>query len=195
MKKSFLYAAGVVLFLAVGCASPYKPAPQILPQNVKKVFVKPFVNSTSQYGLEDKLTLAVIDQFIQDGRLAVVNKEEGADGVLVGEISKYALEPLTYDANNIAQQYKLWILVNVYFVDRTKNVTLWAEPNLEGVQIFYNSTLPGGKTEEEVREIIWSNMSRDIARRTIEGFGSVTGISEKKVPQQTEMTQPAPSRK
>ena len=177
-----MYAIGLAAIVFSGCAGPYTPAPQILPQHVRKIFVKPFVNSTSQYGLEDKLTLAVTNELINDGRFAVVNNEEGADGMLVGEISKYVLQPLTYDANMVTQQYKLWILVNIYFVDKVKNVTLWSEPNLEGIQIYYDATQPGGKTEEEAREIIWDNMSRDITRRIVDGFGSVTGISDKKVP-------------
>ncbi len=183
LRKLYVCAVMASFFIISGCSGPYRPAPQILPQNIKKVFIKPFVNSTSQYGLEEKLKLAVIDEFIRDGRLAVVNNESEAEGSLVGEISKYILQPLTYDANMVTQQYKLWILVNVYFVDKTHNVTLWAEPNLESIQIYYDSTLPGGMTEEEARQIIWENMARNITKRTVDGFGSVTGISEKKVPQ------------
>jgi hypothetical protein len=164
------------------CAAPYTPAPQILPSNIKKVYIRPFVNTTSQYGLEEKLTLGVIDEFIRDGRLTIVNNEQDADGVLVGEINRYILQPLTYDANNVTLQYKLWVLLNVSFVDRTNNVTLWSEPNMEGIQIYYDATQPGGRTEEEVRQMLWDNLSRDIVKRTVEGFGSVTGASEKKVP-------------
>ncbi|MFC1501504.1 LPS assembly lipoprotein LptE [Elusimicrobiota bacterium] len=184
MKSNFVVKA--VLFLSLvlaGCASPYSPASQILPEHIKNIYIKPFVNNTTQYGLEDKFTLAVVDEFIRDGRWAVINKEEDADGMLVAEISKYIKEPLTYDASMVVQQYKLWILVNVYFVDKVNNVTLWEEPNLEGIQIYYDASSPGGRTEEEVVEIIWENMSRDIVKRTVEGFGSVTGASEKKVPQ------------
>ena len=183
MKNRFLVYAGLLAVIAFsGCTGPYTPAPQILPQHVRKIFIKPFVNSTSQYGLEDKLTLAVTNSLINDGRFAVVNNEGDADGVLVGEISKYMLQPLTYDVNMVTQQYKLWILVNIYFVDRVKNVTLWSEPNLEGIQIYYDATQPGGMTEEEARQVIWNNMSQDIVRRIVDGFGAVTGISDKKVP-------------
>jgi len=38
-------------------------------------------------------------------------------------------------------------------------------------------------TEEEAKNTILSNMSKKIYIRTIEGFGSVTGTSYKKVPQ------------
>lgn len=171
-----------VLFLIAGCASPYSPAPQILPQHIRKIFIRPIANQTTQYGLEEKLTLKVIDEFVRDGRLAVVNTENEADGVLVCEISRYILQPLQFDANNVAEQFKLWVLLNVCLVDRANNVTLWCEPNLEAVQIFYEATKPGGRTEDEVRENLWEDLSRDIAKRTIQGFGSISGPSEKKLP-------------
>lgn len=183
MKLNRLIAACFAAVLFAGCSAPYTPAPQIMPQHIKKIFVRPFVNSTTQYGLEEKLTLAVIDEFVKDGRFAVVNNEADADGVLAGTISRYILQPLTYDANMVVEQYKLWVLVDVSFVDRVQNVTLWSEPNMEGMQIYYDATRPGGRTEEEVRETIWDNLSRDIVKRTIEGFGSVSGASEKKVSQ------------
>jgi len=176
--KTALTAA--VIFVA-GCASPYTPAPQILPAHIKNVYIRPVVNNTSQYGLEEKLTLKVIDEFVRDGRLKVVNTEPEADGVIVIEISKYILQPLTYDANMVTEQYKLWVLLNVHFVDRVQNVTMWNEPNMEGIQIYYD-VARGGPTEEEVRETLWDGLSRDIVKRTVQGFGSVSGASENKVP-------------
>ncbi|MCX5778118.1 MAG: LPS assembly lipoprotein LptE [Elusimicrobia bacterium] len=182
MKKVFLIIAVCVAVLSA-CAAPYTPAMQILPANVRKVYIRPFINNTTQYGLEDKLTLQVIDELIRDGRLAVVNSEEQANGVITGEISKYILQPLTYDSNNVAEQYKLWVLVTVSFIDKDHNVTLWTEPNLEGIEIYTDVTRPGGRAEEDVRADIWDTLSRAIVKRTVEGFGSVTGVSEKKVPQ------------
>ena len=180
MKKTMLLV--LISVLLSSCSAPYTPAPQVLPSHVRKIAVRPFINNTTQYGLEDKLTTSIIDEFVRDGRLEVATNENTAEGVIVGEINKYILQPLTYDSNLVTEQYKLWVLMNVYLVDRVKNVTLWSESNMEAIQIFYDATRPGGKTEEEVREILWENLSRDIVKRTIEGFGSVSGASEKKVP-------------
>ena len=167
--RSFMSVLLVGLFAVAGCESPYTPAPQILPTYIKTIYIRPFVNNTNQYGLEEKLTLAVVDEFIRDGRLKIVNSEAEADGVVVGEISKYILQPLTYDANMVTEQYKLWVLLNVHFVDRVKNVTMWTEPNMEGIQVYYDVTR-GGPTEVEVQQTMWSNFAIDIVKRTMEGF-------------------------
>ena len=164
-----------------GCASNYTPAPQLLPQNIKKIAIETFKNSTVYYGMEEKLTFAITNEFIRDGRLAVVNSNE-ADGILRGEITRYILEPLAYDENHVVKEYKLWILVDITLIDRLKNEVLWKEKNLEGNYRFFVYGIPGGITEEEAREIIWEKLVRAILKRTIEGFGAVSGISDKKVP-------------
>ncbi len=183
MKKIYLLLMFVVALIS--CAAPYDPAPQILPAYVKSIYVRPVVNNTNQYGLEDKLTKAVIDEFMKDGRLSVTTEEKDSDGVVVCEIKRYVLQPLTYDANMVAEQYKLWILINVYFIDKHENITLWAEPNMEGIQIYADNVKDGfgGMTEEEAREYIWEKLSRDIVKRTINGFGNAGGISARKVQQ------------
>lgn len=182
MKKLWLMFVYSVLFL-ISCAAPYDPAPQLLPSYVQKVYIRPVVNNTNQYGLEDKFTKGIIDEFMQDGRLSVVSNESEADGVLVCEIKRYVLQPLTYDANMVTEQYKLWVLINAYFVDKHENVTLWVEPNMEGIQIYADAVKVGfgGMTEEQAREHIWEKLSRDIVKRTLSGFGNAGGISEKKV--------------
>jgi hypothetical protein len=185
MLKQLSFLAVLALLLSFfGCAAPYEPASQIMPQHIKKLYVRPFVNNTATSGLEEKLTLAVVNEFVRDGRLAIANNEADADGVVVGEIKRYILQPLTYDQNLITTQYKLWVVLNLYFIDKANNVTLWTEPNMEGMQVYYDASQPGGRTEDEVRDILWDSLSRDIVKRTIEGFGSVQGASEKKIPGQ-----------
>ena len=86
--------------------------------------------------------------------------------------------------NHVPIQYKLWILVNLKFYDKIKNQTLWEEPNMSGEWRYYvaSSNLPGAMTEEEARQTIWDQLSKDIRTRTLEGFGTVTGASDKSVP-------------
>jgi hypothetical protein len=183
MKKTATLLALPLLALTACQKYYYNPAPQVLPSYIQKVSVRPFANHTQQYGLEDKLTLAVQNEFNRDGRWSITT-EDLADGVVIGDITRYILEPLSYDANHVPTQYKLWILCDVTFYDKVKNQTLWKEPNMNGQITFYvaSSGLPGSMTEEEARETIWDQLSRDIRTRTFEGFGTVTGASEKAVP-------------
>ncbi len=176
--------AGMTMLILSGCSKYYyNPAPQILPQYISKIAIRPFTNHTKQYSLEDKLTLAVQQRFNIDGRYQITTEDQ-ADGVVIGDITKYILEPLAYDANHVPTQYKLWILANVTFYDKIKNQSLWTEPNLQGI-VTYNSASSnqtGTLTDVEAQQQIWDQMSKDIVTRTLEGFGTVTGASEKAVP-------------
>jgi 1,2-phenylacetyl-CoA epoxidase PaaB subunit len=58
-----------------------------------------------------------------------------ADGVWFVK-SKDIFTAFDIRRNMVTEQYKLWILVNAYFIDKHENVTLWVEPNMEGIQIY-----------------------------------------------------------
>jgi hypothetical protein len=184
MNKSSFWLIPAILVLFIGCSKYYyNPAPQVLPTHIRRIAIRPFANHTQQYGLEDKLTLAVQSEFLRDGRFGITSEDQ-ADGVVIGDITRYILEPLSYDSNHVPTQYKLWILADVTFYDKVKNQTLWKEHNLSGELRYYvaSSGLPGSTTEEEARQTIWDQLARDIRTRTLEGFGTVTGASDRAVP-------------
>jgi len=184
IPKRRLFGIWLLVFGLAGCSKYYyNPAPQVLPQYIRKLAIRTFANHTQQFRLEDKLTLAVQSLFNQDGRYQITTEDQ-ADGVLIGDITKYILEPLAYDVNNTPSQYKLWILANVSFYDKIKNQTLWTEPNMGNPITYFaaSSNQPGALTEDEAQQQIWNQMAVDITTRTLEGFGTVTGASDKAVP-------------
>ncbi|MBI3298981.1 MAG: hypothetical protein HYZ75_12495 [Elusimicrobia bacterium] len=158
----------------------YKPADQILPAHIRRLAVRPVINKTQQFGLEDKLTLRIRDEFLRNGRYSVV-PETLADGVIVLTLTRYILIPTQYDSVLAPTAYKLRVMADLDFVDRTKNQVLWTEPNLEGVQTYNAPTLVGGITEEQARELVWDVLARDVTKRVIQGFGSITGTSRREI--------------
>ncbi len=165
----------------IGCPYAYTPSPILLPQHIQSIAIRPIKNQTAFFGLEDKFMIRLQEEFTRGGNYPLVPEENG-DGVLIAEINRYINEPVSYDENLIVQERKLWVLVNIYFLDKVQNKILWSEPNLQGIHRYFVETRPGGLTEEEARSIVWDKLSRDIFRRTVEGFGSVTGEIERKVP-------------
>jgi len=183
ITKYILPAA--VLGLLAACSTSeitYRPAEQKLPQHIKRISIRPFANKTHQFGLEEKITLKTIDEFLKNGEYAV-SPENSAQGVIVGEINHYILTPIQYDVNLVPTVYKLNVIVSVSFLDKSANRYLWEEPALQAVKMYSASTLPGGMTEEAARESLWEILAKDIVKRTVEGFGSATSASQKKIPQ------------
>ncbi len=170
----------LILFL-FSCQS-YQPSVQVLPPHIKAIAVKTFENKTNVFGLEELLRFELNNELLKDGRFDIFNNIEQSDGYINGEIVYYILQPIAYGENFEPQQYKLRLIVNLQFIDRVNNVILWEEPNIEEVLFYSASTLPSGLTEEEAKKTIISNMAKKIYLRTIEGFGTVTGRSSKKVP-------------
>ena len=108
MKKYFIFFA--VLF-AFGCApmdTPvyYSPNAQIMPQHITKIHVRPFINRTEVFALEDRLTMEVVDEFLRNGSYNITNESQ-ANGVLAGGILKYILVPGQYETPLVPTGYRI----------------------------------------------------------------------------------------
>lgn len=189
-KLKIASLALIALSAACGTDVAYRPTPQLIPQHVQRLALRPIVNKTQQFGLEDKLMLRVRDEFLRDGRYPLVPEPE-AQGVVWVTVSRYILTAVQYDSTQAATAYKLRILVDLQFVDKSTNQILWEEKNLEGILSFPAQTLRGGLSEEQAREQIWDILARNIVKRVVDGFGSVTGTSERRSTGEGYSTQPA----
>ena len=193
MKKTICTLLGGLLLAA--CAGEgviYKPQAQIMPQHIKKIAVRPVLNRTEVFTLEDKFYIELYDQFLQNGSYQIVPENNGAEGVVVTTISRYLNVPIQYDSQLIPTVYRMEVLLDVVFIDKSTNAPVWREPAFLGTQIYSASTLPGGMTEVQARDVIWKKLSKDIIKRTVDGFGFVMSENKKKVmnnPEYTTITQ------
>ena len=189
MKKLALWA-GICTLLAA-CAGEnvvYTPQAQIMPQHIKKVAVRPILNRTEVFALEDKFYNELYDTFLRNGTYQIVAENNGAEGVVVTTISRYLNVPVQYDSQLIPTVYKMDIWLDVVLMDKTTNTPVWREPAFLGTQIYATSTLPGGMTEQQARDKIFEKLSKDIVKRTVDGFGSVRSENKKKVMNNPEYT-------
>ncbi|MBR4591647.1 MAG: hypothetical protein IKO35_00365 [Elusimicrobiaceae bacterium] len=189
MKKLLLTALAAGCLAA--CASEgamYKPQAQIMPQHIKKIAVRQILNKTEVFALEDKFYNELYDEFLRNGSYQIVAENDGAEGVVVTTISRYLNVPVQYDSQLIPTVYKMNIWLDVVLMDKTTNEPVWREPAFMGTQIYAASTLPGGMTEVQARDEVFKQLSRDIVKRTVEGFGSVMSENKKKVMNNPEYT-------
>ena len=166
----------------------YTPQAQIMPQHIKKIAVRPILNRTEVFALEDKFYNELYDTFLRNGSYQIVAENDGAQGVVVTTISRYLNVPIQYDSHLIPTVYKMDIWLDVVLMDTSTNTPVWREPALTGTQIYATSTLPGGLTEQQARDIIFEKLSKDIVKRTVDGFGSVHSENKKKVMNNPEYT-------
>jgi outer membrane lipopolysaccharide assembly protein LptE/RlpB len=99
--------------LAGGCGYSFRGN---LPDHIQTVAVPIFVNRTSEPGVENFLTNAVVEAFSTNGRLRVVRPER-ADAILDGEVIGYEVQSIAFDPNANVRQYRLVVTLNLKMRD------------------------------------------------------------------------------
>jgi TolB-like protein len=97
-----------------------------LPEHINSIYIPIFSNHTFQYGLEEVITDMVIEEFIKDGRLDVVDKKS-ATAELKGDVTFYERVPFSYDREGNIAKYKVTIGVRFELNDLINNKLLWQE--------------------------------------------------------------------
>ena len=178
MKQlKFLAGLFILTFIASGCAvvSLYE-AVEVVPDNIRNVYIEPVRNETQQVSLSIDLTEKIIDEFIKEGRLTVVGPEE-ADSTLRTTIIEYSKIPIAYDENFITEEYKLTIIVDLRYYDNIKKVKIFEEVRqdlLGGIEVwvkyYVGKDIELVETEEEARERLIEDVAKEILRRTVYGW-------------------------
>lgn len=102
MEGRALAAAALLLPLLLGWACGYRVSGRAtrLPSNWQTIAVPAFVNHTSRYRIEQRLTEAVIHEFLARTKYRVVQSEASADGILHGEVLSIETSPILFDARS-----------------------------------------------------------------------------------------------
>jgi len=149
-------AAALVAALAGGCGYTIGGN---LPPHVKTVAVPVFKNLTQEPGIESVITAAIVTSFGNSGRVRVVPVDR-ADSIIEGEIVAYTVDSIGYDTGLNAQQFRLWVTLNVKFRDLTNNTMLWEQQGLReradfrvGGQVAQTITLEESAARQAAQEI------------------------------------------
>jgi hypothetical protein len=129
-----LAPAAVVLALAgglSGCGYSLAGRGSFLPASIRVVGVPMFVNNTSVYDVEKRITERVISEFIGRGKYKVEPNTTGVDAVLLGEISSITLAPTAFTEDRLASRYVLTVTARIEFKDVKADKVLWSNPSLQ----------------------------------------------------------------
>jgi outer membrane lipopolysaccharide assembly protein LptE/RlpB len=156
--------------LGVGSCG-YTTSPALLPSHLKTVAIPVFENETTESALEQDVTNAVINRFVQDNHLKVVD-ERSADSVLRGKITGYRNMVFGITTSTTAQEYRVTITLSVVFKDLVKNREVWNEPELVKTANYYVVDVPGqpARTELDGRKEAIAKIADEILARTVEGW-------------------------
>lgn len=196
--KRYLMVALVLLGLGfVAAACDDLPLKSNLPTVDTKVYIPDFENKTDEPGLDTLLTQKVIQNFLIDGRLQVATQDK-ADMLLQGTIERYDRLVMTRDENQVPQQYRLQVKVDLTLYEINKpgqaqkqlwttkdvvNLTPGEEVNpdefdstnttsLSEFTTYYVLNVAGVPPEDEptAQGRLMDQMAGRVVRRTIDGF-------------------------
>ena len=130
-----------------------------------------FENGTTEYTLEQDVTNAVIERFVKDNHLRVVD-ERSANAVIRGKIVGYKNSVFGFSAGDRAQEYRVSITCSVVFKDLVKNREIWNEPNLVKTANYFVVDVPGqpARTELDGRKEAITKIADEILTRSVEGW-------------------------
>jgi len=175
MLKTF-YRAISVLFISIifisGCGYTNQA---ILPNGIQTIAVPTIKNKlpqnesyTYEAGIEITVTNGIIDRLIFDGNLRVVSVEE-ADSVLYGTLTSYNQESIRYEGRSDVKEYRLFIGIDLEFVDNRTQETFWTETGFTGRTEFFR-TGSSAKTERAALLSAKDDLAKKIVDRIVEDW-------------------------
>jgi len=96
-----------------------------VPPGLNSIAIPTFKNKTFEPGIEIPFTQAILNEFIQDRRVKVVNRAE-ADCILEGVVTYFVTSGAAYGISGFTSEYAVNVIINLSLKDRTGKV-LWEE--------------------------------------------------------------------
>src|SRR5215470_14296840 len=130
MLKHTMAALVVALFPA-GCGYHRVATGSSLPPYIKSIAVPTFRNSSLNYRVEERFTLAVMDELLRRGRrLNVTSNPEGADAVLTGDIRRFRTQGSILDSQGRTRVWQVTITVAVTLRDMKTRKIIYENPGI-----------------------------------------------------------------
>ena len=147
--------------LLAGCVYTFNPKGK---SSIKSIAIERFTNRTGEFGLEDIMTDQIIDAFIADGNLKVVEAEY-ADALLSGSLTAYERRPYNPDENDVVEDYSIRMYFDIKLTNPVDNTEIWtARINQQGIYNINNEQ----ESDGQQRAITF--LVEDIINRTTQSW-------------------------
>jgi outer membrane lipopolysaccharide assembly protein LptE/RlpB len=157
----------MLLVLLTGCRYTFSPN---LPPGINSVCVPTVINDTFEYGIEQELTAAVIEELLTNSPLTVA-PEERADSLLLVTITGYRTRAVAYDVEEEVKKRELVVELEVVFRDLKAKKDLWRDTSLSERVTYYDvETAGGSSTEEEAYTELVDLLAQRVVDRIVEGW-------------------------
>jgi outer membrane lipopolysaccharide assembly protein LptE/RlpB len=171
LRNAFIWALSVcVLAITLGgCGYHVGGQGTALPANLHTIAIPAFVNKTSRYRVEQKLTGAVIREFLARSAYRVVSDPDAGDAVLTGEVTSLESVVAVFDSTTgRATSMLVTVHAKVLLVDRNTKTEIYRNDNFVFRQPYaISSDIPNFFDEQNPA---LDRLSRDFAAKLVAGI-------------------------
>lgn len=143
-----------------------------LPPEVATIGVPRFGNQTDRPRLDQRISEALVNEFVQRGRYRALPSEEGADVVLEGTIESFREDPVTFSAAGRAERVEVTVTARLRLVQTSPDKVLWAQNYFVFRQQYDLPDAPTAQFDREIVAIeeIARGFARSVVTSLLEGF-------------------------
>jgi Lipopolysaccharide-assembly len=166
MTRALMHSAFCLLFFSLGCGYHVAGTGSRLPPDVKTIAVPIFVNNSSRYHIEQRISEAVTREFIERTAYRITPNPREADAVLHGTVKGVLSRVVTFDlATGRATTLQIQVIADVALVDSHSHKVLFSNPNYVFREEYQISPSESTLFEEDQPAI--ERLSRDLARTLV----------------------------
>ncbi len=169
-KNNWLLPFSISCFLFSGCGYHLVGTGSSLPPHLKTISIPVFKNTSSQPEIHRELTSAVLETFINDGRLKVV-KKDAADLIMDATLTYYQKRNVAFGSQDLVSNIIVEVEIDLTITDQIKNKIFMKEKFK--TQWDYISTSDIAATERarlEALDLGFQDLGRRLASLLIDQF-------------------------
>lgn len=117
-----------ILFTSPGCGYRLSGKAAMIPGNVDSIAIPVFVNKTIKYSIEQRLTSAVVNEFVARTHYQITSDPQSAQALLSGQVTEFRSTPVIF-ANGVATTYVITVRMRVSLKDLVTNKLLFENNN------------------------------------------------------------------
>ena len=95
--RTMIISAALWIVAASSCGYHVAGRANTLPDDIHTIAVPAFINKTQHYRIEQRMTEAVVREFLEGSRYRVVSNPTDGDAILHGEVSQLESTPVVFD--------------------------------------------------------------------------------------------------
>ena len=119
-NNKWLFVLAIYGLFFSGCGYHLVGTGNALPTHIKTIHIPVFENTSSQPEIHRQLTSFVLQSFISDGRLKIVNKDE-ADLIVDATLSYYNLRNVAFSSQDLVSDIIIELEIDLKVTDQVKN--------------------------------------------------------------------------